>query len=302
MAAIVLQRSFLNDALHLTLVHNNSDMARLFLARGADASFYAEARGYTDLLTEAYDPENYRHLRGLVQAGWVFPSALAALASAEEARSEHEITHAPESFLDAVSGVYEVCCDPDSKFQCSLRDVTDDRQAQAILRRVYSNLVHDGSVAPATLGTDNGPRHLRFRGGGDFDAFLLLLFLGRFELAKIFWERDGRNNPSAFLQSALLACFVCRRIAAAPDIRQHQRDALRQAKHEFESIAASILQAAPKDPLLTRYPKNAAANRLGCLPGQTRRAFPSAHSARICVRIQSIASLTANFPHPIPFL
>jgi hypothetical protein len=243
-AAIVLQRSFLNDALHLTLVHDNCDMARLFLARGADASSYAKACGYRDLLMQA---EKTRHLPGLLQSGWVFPSALAALAGKEEAQSAHRAAGEPESFLDAVSGAYEACCgEGGSKFQCNLRDITDDLQAQAILRRVYSILMHDDSGGPAAL---SSPRSLHFREGGDFDAFLLLLFLGRFELAKLFWERDGRNNPSAFLQSALLACVVCRRIAAAPDIRPHQRDGLRQAKNEFETIAAKILQV-PGSPAL----------------------------------------------------
>jgi hypothetical protein len=265
-AAIVLQRSFLNDALHLTLVHNNFEMARLFLARGADASSYAKARGYRELLTEAYDPEKNRHLLGLLQAGWVFPSALAALAGEKDARDKmisHSEAHVPESFLHAVSGAYEACCsDSGSKFQCNLRDVTDDLQAQAILRRVYSNLVHDDSGGPAALSC---PRSLHFSSGGDFDAFLLLLFLGRFELAKLFWERDGRNNPSAFLQSALLACIVCSRIAASPDIRSHQRDSLRQAKIDFEIIAASILQVSTQQPL-AHLPVPLAASHLLWIP------------------------------------
>jgi hypothetical protein len=237
MGAIVLQRTFLNKALHLALKHDNCDIATLLLARGADSSLYAESTGYHDLLTSASrdGQSSDMYLNGLIDEAWIDPPAKPANLK-PNATVSSDSSQAGESVAPQAGegGSLDV-----------RKEVVDDKHAQKILRRIYAMLVdadEDDRPRIPDARTHRAYRELCFGEGGDLEIFLLLLLLGRHRLAQLFWERDGRNNPPAFLQSALLACIICRRLAEKPGARGHLKDNLLQAKGKFEHITASILQ------------------------------------------------------------
>ena len=230
MTATTLQRSFLNRALHLALKHDNCDIASLLLARGADASQYVKNEGYRDLLVSAFGQGNDPFLYSLIKDNWV-PSVTAPAPSTYGLERNGNPTEAAQSAITDVN----------LKPQLALADIVDDQHARDILRRIYSTLVNADDGNNEKSGAESA-QDLRFGENEHLEIFLLLLLLGRPQLAQRFWERDGRDNPPAFLRDALLACIVCRRLVKKPDARGQLRDSLQLARGSFEHIAASILQ------------------------------------------------------------
>ena len=86
------------------------------------------------------------------------------------------------------------------------------------------------------------------------ELFLLMLLLNRPALARLMWARDGRKGaPSAAaaspLQSALLGCLLCRRLACHPALMSRGDGrglalSLRRTADDYEGIAARILEIA----------------------------------------------------------
>jgi hypothetical protein len=77
----------------------------------------------------------------------------------------------------------------------------------------------------------------------------VLMTGGTTELAKIFWERDGRYNPSLLLQNALFACILCRKLQNNPSVGpkvQHLKEGFERTAHDFEDLASVILEGASR--------------------------------------------------------
>jgi hypothetical protein len=262
--AILLDKDLLNHALHLSLKQKNVELTRLFLDRGASSELYSKehrmkAKGVTPwkwLLASACEAMHDRdqYLRKLVLSSWAFNSAIFAVSF------RHKEEEAAESALDLIKRKYKkqqnrtvLSQDPDNyddslgqeyvrdeRLTKGLERIQDDFHARIILNHMVQAILSadegDGlTLAEASTSTD-------------FDLFVFVLMTGgTTELAKIFWERDGRYNPSLLLQNALFACILCRKLQNDPSVGpkvQHLKEGFERTANDFEDLASVILERA----------------------------------------------------------
>ena len=127
------------------------------------------------------------------------------------------------------------------------REITDDRQAKAIINRIYSMtvdsqyLIDTGSANLSDTGLE-----FNFSINSEFDLFLCMVLLNRPELARLFWVLDGRKRTASMFQSALLACLLCRNLMKLPYVHQHYHleAAFAHIASYYENFASRVLFAA----------------------------------------------------------
>ena len=249
---VYLNKRSLNRALQVALEQDRCEIAEDLLLYGADTDAYRTGASressisepvWKGLLVSACAAAENEHLRILIDRGRVEDSALCSLRAISDERVLERRAHALRKrrlstvysrlmFLAESTVMDEVQVEQPASALSELqeylqrqgmsretnfnaRDIVDDRQAKAVLSRIYGIIIDsDESVL---LGDDrllyigDGGR-FSFDTNADFDLFLCMLLLNRPELARLFWIRDGCKRAAAMYQNALLGCLLCRRL------------------------------------------------------------------------------------------
>ena len=282
-----LSKRSLNGALKVALERDRCDIARDLLLYGADTNQYRGAAGrgveavWKGLLESACGRPENEYLKILIDRSRVEDSALCSLRTIETERLRTRRATAGRrrrlsvfyaTLVDlAESAVLDVTPEgaPASALEAmrehfhqpgpanlarrsnfSARDIVDDRQAKAVLNRIYRLIVDSNDpilngtgddLLPGVIG--DGP-HSTFDTNADFDLFLCMVLVNRPELARLFWIRDGSKRASSMYQNALLACLVCRKLCRFDFVAQDKNltSAFELTAAEYEKFSTQVLR------------------------------------------------------------
>jgi hypothetical protein len=124
------------------------------------------------------------------------------------------------------------------------RDIVDDKQARAILNRVYSMIINN--ISTRTEGISGTRSEFNFALNAEFDLFMYMILSNRPSLARLFWIRGGRKHTAVMFQNALLACLICRGLKELQVIKRHIHlvTAFEHVAEDYECFVADILEQA----------------------------------------------------------
>jgi hypothetical protein len=127
------------------------------------------------------------------------------------------------------------------------REISDDRQAKAILNRIYSMSVYPHYlINPRSEHISQSGIEFNFSINAEFDLFMCMVLMNRPDLARLFWILDGRKRTATMFQSALLGCLLCRSLMKLPYVNEHYHleSAFGHIADHYEEFVANVLKSA----------------------------------------------------------
>ena len=239
--ADAIDSSVLNKCLHLAMVHENCDVVDILLDRKADLTLYEHGGTgvWKDVLVTACQAAESQYLHRLLQRAWAESGAatggtvecdikpIEARAGLSEDQGAAEILNVPGKHKTSLLF---------NRF--NVKDIADDIQAKAIIMKALAALLTDEKHEAEGFHFESSSTYLQLT--------LCALLTGRTKLAHLLLGRDFTTNATPLYQNALLACLLCRRLAALPAVIRfhHLKETFSHASDAYEARASAILRAA----------------------------------------------------------